>query len=414
MRQRWIALALAAAALLTFYALVFPKPAAPGAQLSRPLSTETGADGLAGAWRWLEASNIPLVSLRQRYDQLPLMRLPPRGNVLLVSLPVHLAVRAPEQVALERWIERGNTLVILAALDDTPKWALLDELNLPMLEDWVHMQFSAQHSSDDSAGLRQSLTTLIKPAEIELEPQGTHALLHDVHQIAVSSELPASHWLAHRGDTATLAIARRRDDGNPALWLQARSSGQILLCALAAPFSNAQITRADNARLLANIISWSRAVDGRVLFDDVHQGLVTFYDPKAFFADARLHRSLGWIVALWLLWVLGSQPLRWQQRPWSPIDETQLIEAGGRFYSRHVPPVAAAQGLLENFFNELHRRLHQREDGTAPWEWLARQPQLPPTALESLRRYQQQVLNQEKVDLARLQNLLAELRRSIG
>ena len=59
MKQRWIALGLAAAALLTFYALVFPKPQRLAHSCHGRYSTETGADGLAGAWRWLEASNIP-------------------------------------------------------------------------------------------------------------------------------------------------------------------------------------------------------------------------------------------------------------------------------------------------------------------------------------------------------------------
>lgn len=413
MKQRWIALGLAATALLTFYALLFPKPAPHGTQLSRPLTTETGADGLAGAWRWLQDSKIPVVSLRERYTRLAQLPLPPRGNILLVSFPVQLPVQATEQVALKDWIERGNTLVILAALDDTPGWAEGNDVDLLLLEDWVHIQFSTQSPSNHSASLGSTLRSVLRPLEIHLEPLGSHALLRNVHEISVTSELPASHWVATPQDVATLAIARRQDDGNAALWLQAHASGQIVVCALAAAFSNAQITRADNARLLANIIAWSRDPEGRVLFDDAHQGLVSFYDPHAFFADARLHRSLLWILGLWALWVLGSQPLRLQQQPWAPIDETRLVEAGGRFYSRHVPAAAAARALLENFFNELHRRLHQSEDGTPPWEWLAAQPRIPAGDLEALQSYQQRVSADEKVDLARLQNLLAGVRRSI-
>jgi Domain of unknown function (DUF4350) len=413
MKQRWIALGLAAAALLSFYALVFPKPQSPQSQVSRPLSIETGADGLAGAWRWLEDSHIPVVSLRERYQQLPLLPLPARGNVLLTTLPAKLVVSPAEQLALERWIARGNTLLILAALDDTPGWTQGDEFNLPMLEEWTHIHFSSRHSSDEDGTIRESVTSLLRPTEIQLEPLGVHPLLQGIRQISVSSELPASHWLGAARDYATLAVARRRDDGDAALWLQARESGQILLCALAAPFSNAQITRADNARLLANIIAWSRTRDGRVLFDDGHQGLVSFYDPHAFYADPRLHRSLGWMLALWLLWVLGSQPLRVQQQPWMPIDETQLIDAGGRFFSRHVPAAGAAHALLENFFNELRRRLHQSEDGTPPWEWLAMQPRITPENLQALQRDWRRASAGEKIDLASLQNLLVELRENL-
>lgn len=413
MKERWIALGLAAAALLSFYTLLFPKPMPASAQLSRPLSTEAGADGLAGAWRWLEQSHIPVVSLRERYEQLPRLPLPGEGNVLLASVPGRVPMGRAEQLALERWVERGNTLVILVALDDTPGWARADDLNLPMLEDWLQMHFTTPASHDERPGVRSSLAALLAPEQVQLEPLGSHPLLRGVHQISVTSESPAAHWLGVPRKLATLAIARRRDDGNAALWLQPRSAGQILLCALAGPFSNAQIARADNARLLANIIAWSRSPHGRVLFDDAHQGLVSFYDPHAFFADPRLHRSLGWILALWILWVLGSQPLRMQQRPWAALDETQLIDAGGRFYSRHVPPSAAGRALLEDFFKELRRRLHQSEDGTPLWQWLATRPGIGPHELEALRRYHQRLCDQQKVDLVRLQNLLTELRRSI-
>ncbi len=234
MKQRWIAVGLAAAALLTFYALVFPKPQPPGARLSRPLTTETGADGLKGAWRWLEASSVPVLSLRERYTRLPLLPLPPRGNVLLVSLPARMPVQPTEQVVLRHWIERGNTLLILAALDDTPGWTQGNNVDLAMLYDWVHIQFSHRPSSEDSASLGSSLTSLLNPLEVHLEPLGGHELLRGVREISVTSELPASDWLATPKDVATLAIARRQDDGHAALWLQAHSSGQILVCALAA------------------------------------------------------------------------------------------------------------------------------------------------------------------------------------
>ena len=119
-------------------------------------------------------------------------------------------------------------------------------------------QFSLSNRATTARSLGSSLVSLINPRG---PPRATrnHALLQRCPPDLGGSELPASHWLAAPKDIATLAIARRRDDGNAGAWLQAHSSGQILVCALAAAFSNAQITRADNARLLANIISWSRA-----------------------------------------------------------------------------------------------------------------------------------------------------------
>jgi hypothetical protein len=411
-RQRWVALGLAAASLLMLYALLVPRPVPPSTGLSPPLSTENGPEGFAAAWRWLSGSAIPVISFRDRYEHLPAV-VGASGNVLLTSAPQRLAVRAHEQAALERWIERGNTLLVLIALDDTPSWAQGGALNLSRLQNLLRIRFEVSPPPKPSAGKgadSRPLSALLAHNSVRLEAIGSHPLLRGVREIRVVSDLPASHWRGKPRDGATLAIARRVDDGNAALWLQPRGQGQIVVCALAAPFDNAHIAQADNAQLLANIIAWSRTPRGAVLFDDGHQGLVSFYDPQAFFADPRLHRSLGWIGLLWLVWVLGAQPLRATQSQWAPLDEAALIDASGRFFSRHVAAAPAARELLENFFNELHRRLRQAEDGTPPWEWLAVQPRVTSVQLERLRRSWQRAAANENVDLARLQNLLVEVR----
>ena len=43
-----------------------------------------------------------------------------------------------------------------------------------------------------------------------------------------------------------------------------------------------------------------------MIIDDAHQGLVSFYDPDKFFGDSRLHRTLLWLLGLWLVFVLGT------------------------------------------------------------------------------------------------------------
>ena len=49
--------------------------------------------------------------------------LPPRGNLLILSLPGVEVFRSDEFSALDRWVRRGNTLLINAALLDQPDWA---------------------------------------------------------------------------------------------------------------------------------------------------------------------------------------------------------------------------------------------------------------------------------------------------
>ena len=58
------------------------------------------------------------------------------------------------------------------------------------------------------------------------------------------------------------------------------------------------------------IVRSSLGANGRVIIDDAHQGLVSFYDPDKFFGDSRLHRTLLWLVGLWLVFVLGPRRLR--------------------------------------------------------------------------------------------------------
>ena len=45
---------------------------------------------------------------------------------MFTTLPHALPVRPQEATQLDAWVARGNTVVVMAALDDTPLWALAD------------------------------------------------------------------------------------------------------------------------------------------------------------------------------------------------------------------------------------------------------------------------------------------------
>lgn len=415
MKQRATTLLLVIGALVVFYALFFPKPGAPSDSAPPPLSTEGGPDGLAGMRQWLQLAHIPVESLRLRYDQLDRGAAASRGNVLITSLPQRLPMNTAEAAALARWVERGNTLLVLAALEDTPRWAAgAGPQMITELARMTRFEFSVRPSerADPMRALLGSTTLIV-------QPRGEHPLLAGVHEVQDVSALPAARWSGVPFPGAgALAIAERRaaqaDQRDPLVWVAPRGAGQEIVCAFAAAFSNAQLAHADNARLLANMIAWSRAPAGRVIFDDAHQGLVSFYDPQAFFADPRLHASLWWILLLWFVWVLGSQTLRSQGGVLRPVDETALIEASARFFSASVPPAQAARRLLTNFFDEIHGRLRQPRDGSPPWEWLAAQSALSPASLAALRDVHARIAAGERVSLWRVQNLLAQIRRSIG
>src|SRR5690606_32257902 len=125
MKDRLITAAGALVALMILYTLFF-HPAEP--PITRPVSPETGRNGYAAVSRWLGSSGCRVVSLRDRYETVISFQpdhppdLPRRGNLLITTMPHLLPVRSREHDSLKAWIRSGNTLLILAALDDTPEW----------------------------------------------------------------------------------------------------------------------------------------------------------------------------------------------------------------------------------------------------------------------------------------------------
>jgi len=415
-KQRFVTFALAAGALFLFYLLFIPKPVPQIEKPSEPLSVDTGADGLQGLWRWLQAQNIPVVSLRSRYDRLGGVGNGDHGgNVMITVLPHRYPLRRSEWRPLTNWIESGNTLLVIAALDDTPRWALfLDPASVQEISQLTHIQFTSQQADSRAHRLRKGLNTLLGNPNIQGIPVGEHPLLSNVQQIHGASEYPASSWDSLPiEDHMPMELLQRSDTKTPMMWLGRQGEGQVIVSALASPFTNSQIDKADNARLLSNIIAWSRAPHGVVIFDDAHQGLVSYYDPKAFFSDPRLHRTLLWLIALWLVFVLGPLPLRGSFSPWKPVDETVLIEASGRFYSSVVTPAEAAHRLIENFFNRLRRKLGLPENGVPLWDWLGAQASVSNEERASLQRRFASVYAGERVELTELQRLLSDIQRKI-
>jgi hypothetical protein len=150
-----------------------------------------------------------------------------------------------------------------------------------------------------------------------------------------------------------------------------------------------------------------------VIFDDAHQGAVNYYDAKAFFADPRLHRTIGWLVMLWFVFVLGIQRLKRNINDWRPADVTALVRASGQFFASTLTPLAVGRRLLANFFNSIHRRLGLREDGAPAWEWLSRHAGVLTSEVQELQKFHRRMEAGQRVDLFRLQNLLSQLQGKI-
>jgi hypothetical protein len=411
-------LALAVGALGFVYVLLSSGPQAATEDVALPLSTESRPAGYLAVWQWLAAQHVPAARLRYRYDRLPALLAKPTGNLLVMTLPQHLLAREGELAQLKRWVEAGNTLLILAAMDDTPSWVLGNE----------DLRFADKIESLTGLRFRSNLAAfilsrpdlkLLTRDRLDIRPRGEQALVAGVRHLTAISELPLrSVKLAGEGEAMPLELADRADSRSTTLWLLQLGTGQVVLSTVASPFSNAAVELDDNARLLANIIAWSCGPGGMVVFDDAHQGATAYYDGKAFFADPRLHRTLGWILLLWLAFVLGALPLRAARRVWEPLDETAYIEASARYFAAVVPPAEAAQRLIERFLQRLRRSAAPPlgAEGVAAnerlslWERFDALPRVSDLQRRTLHSLYEKACAGEHINLTRLQALLSQLR----
>jgi hypothetical protein len=439
-KDRLLTFALAIGAFAAFYALLVPKPAPPQERATRPLSIEAGPNGYLAMQRWLEAEQVKTHSLRERYGALAeVSAAVPTGNLLISTTPHVYPIRNNEQGALTGWIAAGNTLLVVSGLSDTPEWSMgegSDSELLAHMETMTGLSFtqvlpdqeaetpqeteaeegSEEESEEESAAPLDTFTAqtrLDTPQRSQFSPAGPHPLLEGVQAVLAVSEYPSSQWRATSDSALLFELAHERETGVPALWLLPFGDGQIIVSAYGSILTNKVLGEADNARLLANIVRWSLGPQGTVFLDDAHQGLVSFYDPDKFFGDSRLHRSLWWLVALWLVFVLGARRLRPAASTWNPLDVTSFVRATGGFMARVLEPATAADQLFANFFNEIRQRLGLAPDGAPMWQWLEAHAAIPAGDLARMRALHRNATERRRVNLRELHNLLVRVRAQL-
>ena len=456
MKERLLTFGLAMAAFALFYALLAPKPSGPEERPTRPISTEKGPNGYLAMMRWLQAEGIEPVSLRERYEHLHELTdsASPTGNLLITTTPHLYPMRSAESLELRKWISAGNTLLVVAGLSDTPDWSMgegVDSEFMNHMELLTGLTFTeppapeakAEPAAADQTGKTQqaeqkpeaepqqkpenpgqkpptvqsavaALQKLAQPQQFELVPNGPHPLLEGVKSVQAISEYPTAQWRAG-SDTVDLILelAQNPESGEPVLWLVRSGKGQIIVSAYGSILTNKLLGVHDNARLLANIVNWSRTAGGRVIIDDAHQGLVAFYDPDAFFGDKRLHASLWWLGALWLIFVLGPQRLRASGSGWNPVDITSFVRASGGFLARALKPATAGQRLFENFFNDIRRHTGLPANGAPMWDWVGARGTVAADDVAQLQELHGKALRGQRIDLSKLQNLLVQIRKNL-
>jgi hypothetical protein len=431
-RERLTTLACALGALLVFLTLFVHRGALEQPRTAPPTTVERGDNGLLAAMRWLQGEGIRTLSLRERFDTLSRRRdLPARGNLLIVTTPVATALRLSETTALDRWVRAGNTLLVLAALSDRPAWAaggfVHSDLNLLTGLDFVlrtkqpgeaagwPQGRAARRARSPAAGHLPQLTELGEPLRSTLVPNRSHPYLDGVASaVALSDYLPELWDVSLPRGGFLLSLAHQREMGEGVLWVRAAGAGTVIVSAFGSLFTNRALGLADNARLLANIVTASVAAGGAVVFDDEHQGLGMAYDPAKFYRDPRLYETLGVLLAAWLAWVLGGTRLRLPPIRASAPREAELVRATGAFLARVLRPAAAARRLFEHFFRRLHARTGRGAAPAAlPWEWLENHPRLARADVRQLREWYADAYSDQRVPLMRLHNLIIRTERRL-
>jgi hypothetical protein len=451
MRERGIALLLSLASLLAFYTL-WLRPSSsldPDADAPRPTSVERRGDGYAGLVSWLDGSGVTARSWRERYTALADADLPPRGNLLMLTLPGVEMFRHEEFAALDRWVKAGNTLVINAALLDQPRWAAGSESGaLVEIESLTSLEFETRKAREarlddtplaqrvreadarDAAGderaeepqpepdYRPLDQRFEDPEKLILQATGPHALLRDVRTLGLESDFEAGEWSLRMPYDSFLLTLARTPDGEGALFEQRLGKGRILVSAGATLFSNRALGEEDNARFAANLIGVTLADDGVVLFDDLRQGLSASYDPALFYDDPRLWITVAILTGLWFLWVLGGTRLRARVALEPDPSEADLVRRTGGLVSRTVAPWNAALALFDHFFAGVARAargatgLRIAERGEL-WSWLERHAAIRPQDLDQIKAWYADAHSMRKVPLVELQNLLDQLERRL-
>ena len=446
MRERFTTLGLSLAALLLFLTLFVRGGAFDNRTVPAPTSIERGDNGLLGAMSWLREEGVRTVSLRERFGSLAKRHdLAPAGNLLIVTLPAVTSFRNDEAVALDQWIRNGNTVLVLAAISDRPAWArergvvekdlqLLTGVELELVRTRDHSRAKAplpppgsgtgkgnatpaqEHDSETtSERIVEAAQVLAKPQRSTLVPNRPHRFLDNVHTAYAYSDYQPRTWnVKVPRDGFLLSLAHVSESGEAALWILPDGPGTVIISGFASIFCNRALGHADNARLLANIVSATVTPAGAVLIDDEHQGLSASYDPAKFYRDRRLYATLGCLALVWLVWVLGSTKLRMPPPRAAAPREEDLVRTTGTFLARVLQPAAAARRMFEFFFLRLRVSRRTAPDPESPWEWLEHHPRVTRSDITQLREWYADAYSDRRVPLTRLHNLIVKTERQLA
>jgi hypothetical protein len=375
-----------------------------------PTSLETGPNGYGALRLWLESAGVPTVSLRAPLTDLPAST----GHILLTTGPFEKPFSGDETTELLGWVAQGNTLIIAAALNDTPDWSLERRGSGSFIDDLAMLSGTRFEAALDDTGEAVEQGSLLSETELLLEP-GAHPLASDISKLMMVSDSTASVWMPDDDSLAPGSpILFEPRTGLPAAWADRHGSGQVILIGSASLFTNRAIGLADNRTLLTNLVRQQMSAEGRFLFDDFHQGVSELYDPEAFYSDPRVGVSVLFILLFWFVYMAGTQSRLMPVREETPLPRQEdLVAASGGFMARKLTTADTALMMFDAFSAELKER-GLIGDGGDPWHYLSTSPLVGHRNIEALRGLHAKADRGAKVDLKEIHNHIENMREALG
>ena len=411
MRDRLVtalgALLALAAVIVVFLADYEPPP-------SLPTSVESGRNGYLALRDWLNESGVATASHRHSWDaSAPALAQYGNGNLFIVTLPQRVGLRHGEAEKMLQWVANGNTLLLMAALNDTPDWSLAAPALGSFADDLealAAMRFEARTIDGESLEVGANGEEM----RLELAAIAAHPLAAGVSVLAGFTDDLASVWQVDvRHQDVRLRLAIDSQHGTDAFWHIPVERGHVFVSALGSLFTNRAIAEADNAILFANLVRHHLAAGKTVIFDDVHQGISALYGPADFYRDARLHISIAFVLALWFLYMAGTwnrlAPV--QDAPDIP-GQQDVVRAAGAFLARKLSPVDAGRMMFASWFSALEGRPGRFEQ--PPWDRLEDNPLAEEALLTALKEAHARLRAGRKVPLGRLHNRIHKIKAATG
>jgi hypothetical protein len=433
MKDRLLTIAGGLLAFALVVILLVPVQRDDSRQVSRPLSADRGRAGLEGLKRWLQQGGVETAVLGRRYTALASnFNLSPRGNLLIVSLPQHTSANVAERESLRSWLAQGNSALVLVAAGDAPRWML--QSNAASTGDLLQalgFELAAQRVSgteeipgeDKDAEEGQSIWSARTDLEawligkpVELVPRFRHPTTREVAVVSARS-LPALdrglNLTAISDGRGVLPLLGEAEDG-AAFWEARIGKGRLLLSRYSDLFSNVGLGLSDNARFMANLVESNLGANGRVLFDDMHQGASDLYDAKAFFGDPRFANTMSFMVGFWLLYLIGrSRRLAPARETISRYYSADLARAMAGFFVRRLSASTVAHELFVHFFNDIRARYGLPTNGRPLWSMLSGMPQISADDIRNLQAHYHRVSAGKKVNLVASARLMQRTRKSL-